>query len=193
MIRRQRKLIAGLKFPRRVAQRVAVSLDGPGREVFVNFRRFVQQGLQESARANRYLRQALQVLAESFHSSPAAFAGQCDDFLRRFRNLLPREAQEGLRGYREAMTAELLGSKVRRAADILRLAAGHGGKVLVFSQYEDTADLLSRELPKLTGLTVVRYPDHEGPDGGLKALEALRRFRHEAAASAWPRYARCRP
>ena len=184
MIRRPRRLIAELKFPRREAHRIAVALDPAAAELFGRFRAFVRDRLQGLARENRPLRHALQLLAESFHSSPAAFAGQCSDFLRRFRGLLPPDVGEQLRDFLGAVRPELLEGKVERAAEILRRVRASGGhnKVLVFSQYEDTAELLFRELGRRTGLPVVRYPGNEEADGGLKALEALHQLRTTAAA-----------
>src|SRR5262249_21252383 len=117
-----------------------------------------------AARQSRSLRHALQVLAESFHSSPAAFAGQCEELPRRFRKLLPAGVEGRLRHFQDLMTPELLSGKVGRAAEILRRSALEGGgKVLVFTQYDDTADGLVRDLPALTGLAVARYP---GPGEG---------------------------
>jgi ERCC4-related helicase len=182
MIRRQRRLIAGLKFPRRDATRMAVTLRPDAATLFAGFRRFVKERLQESARENRSLKHALQVLAESFHSSPAAFASQCSDFLRRFRALLPADVPDQLGSYQSAMNADMLDGKVACAARVLGEAAKLNSKVLVFTQYEDTADLLAEQLARRTGLSVVRYPSSESSGGGVKALEALHQFRESGNA-----------
>jgi len=177
MIRRQRRLIAGLRFPRRQAYRVAVSLDAAQRTVFDAFRNLMSRQLWTMAEENRSFRYALQVLVESFHSSPQAFRNHCEAFLRRFRSSLPADIEQPLERTRDAMTPSLLTGKIARAAEILKEAAGAAGhKVLIFTQYEDTVDLLHQQLPALTGLDIVRYPGHEETDSGEQALEALTRF-----------------
>jgi serine/threonine protein kinase/superfamily II DNA or RNA helicase len=182
MIRQQRRQIAGLKFPRREALRVGVDLAGPARQVFDDFRDLVVRELWPASKENRPLRHSLQVLVEAFHSSPRAFANLTQDLHRRFRKLLGPTVHGALVQFQERLTGDLVSAKVNRAAEILRRSAG-AGKVLVFSQYEDTAQMLARELPARTGLPVARYPGlDEADDGGTKALEALHAFRNHAAA-----------
>jgi serine/threonine protein kinase/ERCC4-related helicase len=183
MIRRERRLIQEMRFPRREAHCVAVDLTEGQRRDFAEFRAFAQERLWKLGGENRSFRHGLQTLVESFHSSPAAFAGQCETLLGRFRNLLPAEVQTRLRAFQRAMTPALLRGKVDRAAEILAGAVKAGGhKVLVFTQYEDTADLLYRQLPGLTGLEIVRYPGTDEDDGGNKAMLAVEAFRNTAVA-----------
>lgn len=177
MIRRQRRLIAGLKFPRRNAHKIKVKLEESQQTVFQGFRDLVTNDLWCLADENRYFRYSLQALVESFHSSPAAFHRECDDFLQRFQTLLADGVQRRLRTFRDKMTPSLLSGKIQQAADILAKAAGETShKVLVFTQYEDTADLLYQRLADLTGLEIVRYPSHEDADSSGKAIDILTRF-----------------
>src|SRR5207237_8946053 len=81
----------------------------------------------------------------------------------------------------QRMTPELLGEKLSRPCEILTKAtAVPGAKALVFTEYEDTADLLYRRIA-VTGLAVVRYPGEDVDDGGERAMEALREFQQSAA------------
>ncbi|GIW90003.1 MAG: hypothetical protein KatS3mg109_0435 [Pirellulaceae bacterium] len=181
MIRNTRRRIAELPFPRREAHRVPVLLPPEHRKVFTSFRTFVRGKLWQLAPQNGFFRRSLQVLVESFHSSPGAFARACDEFARHFHKIIQGEELNELRDFQRQMTGDLLAEKVLRAASILKhVTQLPDNKALVFTEYEDTADLLYRRL-LATGLPVVRYPGEDVDDGGERALEALREFQNRAA------------
>ena len=182
MIRNTRRRIAELPFPRREAFRISVELPAQHRKTFVEFRGFVCKELWQLAPQNAFFRRSLQVLVESFHSSPAAFARNCDEFMRGFRKMVESKTLDTLRGFQRRMTADLLDEKLSRACEILAKAtAVPGNKALVFTEYEDTAELLHRRIAA-TGLAVVRYPGEDVDDGGERAMEALREFQQSALA-----------
>ena len=180
MIRNTRRHIAELPFPRREAHRVAVELLPQHRKTFAEFRKFVRKQLSGIAKQNTFFCRSLQFLVESFHSSPEAFARACDEFARGFRNMVPGRTLETLRGFQRRMTSDLLGEKVARVCEILKKVTKEGNKVLVFTEYEDTANLLYQRIAA-SGLPVVRYPGEDVDDGGERAMEALRTFQHSAA------------
>ncbi len=181
MIRNTRRRIAELAFPRREAYRVPVQLPGQFHKTFVEFREFVRSELWRLAPQNAFFRRSLQVLVESFHSSPDAFARGCDVFVRDFRKMVQGNVLDRLRGFQDRMTPDLLDEKVSRTASILKQVAGlPDNKALVFTEYEDTADLLYQRLAAI-GLSVVRYPGEDVDDGGERAMEALLALQQSAA------------
>ncbi len=181
MIRNTRRSIAELPFPRREAHRVPVQLAPEHRKTFVDFRAFVRSQLWQLAPQNAFFCRSLQVLVESFHSSPDAFARGCDEFVRGFRNMIQGKVLDGLRVFQRRMTPDLLAEKLSRTTDIVaRVTATPENKALVFTEYEDTADLLYDRLAA-RGLPVVRYPGEDVDDGGERAMEALRIFQQSAA------------
>ena len=66
------------------------------------------------------------------------------------------------------------------ASEILRQLSQSGRKTLIFTQYEDTADLLFRTLSVQTGLRIVLYPFDDASEEGNKTLEVLQQFREDA-------------
>jgi serine/threonine protein kinase/ERCC4-related helicase len=181
MIRNTRRRIAELPFPRREACRVSVQLSPQHFQTFRDFRQFVRGELWKLALENPIFRRSLQILVESFHSSPEAFAHACDKFIRSFRKMVPSKVLDRLRDFQRQMTPDLLDAKVSQIANILKqITRVAGNKVLVFTEYEDTADLLYQHLAA-TGLSVVRYPHEDLDDGGERAMEALRAFQQSAA------------
>jgi serine/threonine protein kinase/ERCC4-related helicase len=181
MIRNTRRRIAELPFPRREAHRVPVQLPPQHRKTFADFRKFVRNQLWKLKPDNDFFRRSLQSLVESFHSSPNAFARCCDEFARSFRKLIQGKELETLRDFQRRMTQDLLTEKVSRTASILKQVTGTPeNKALVFTEYEDTADLLYQRLA-VTGLSVIRYPGEDVDDGGERAMEALRAFQQSAA------------
>jgi serine/threonine protein kinase/superfamily II DNA or RNA helicase len=181
MIRNTRRRIAELPFPRREAHRVSVQLPAQHRTTFGEFRQFVRSQLWRLAPQNAFFRRSLQVLVESFHSSPESFAHGCDEFVRGFRKMVQGNVLDTLRGFQRRMTPDLLAEKVSRTIDILiRVTETNENKALVFTEYEDTANLLYQRIAA-KGLSVVRYPGEDVDDGGERAMEALRAFQQSAA------------
>lgn len=181
MIRNTRRRIAELPFPRREAYRVPVQLPHQHRKVFIDFRTFVRSQLWQLAPQNTFFRRSLQILVESFHSSPDAFARGCDEFARSFRKMVQGKVLDTLRGFQRRMTRDLLAEKVSQTVNILKkVTRMRENKALVFTEYEDTADLLYQRLAA-NGLSVIRYPGEDVDDGGERAMEALRAFQESAA------------
>lgn len=88
---------------------------------------------------------------------------------------------DALRDFQRRMTPDLLAEKVKRTVDILsRVTATHENKALVFTEYEDTANLLYQHIAAKS-LSVVRYPGEDVDDGGERAMEAMRAFQQSVA------------
>lgn len=176
MIRNTRRRVAELPFPRRMAFRVPVQLRPEQQQLFLEFRTFVRSRLWQLNTENAYFRRSLQILVESFHSSPTAFASNCDGFIRSFRNILQSDVLETLRNFQRRMRLDLLAEKFSQTVSILQqLTTNFDNKVLVFTEYEDTAELLYRKIHG-AGLSVVRYPGEDVDDDGQQALDALNAF-----------------
>jgi serine/threonine protein kinase/ERCC4-related helicase len=181
MIRNTRRRIAELRFPHRVAYRVPVQLPANHHKTFADFRKFVSIQLWPVAPQNDFFRRSLQALVESFHSSPSAFTRACDQFIRSFRKLVKGEVLDTLRGFQRRMTPDLLSEKVSQTLTILeKVTQEPENKALVFTEYEDTAELLYLQLAA-AGLSVVRFPSEDVDDGGERAMQVLRVFQQSAA------------
>ena len=198
MVRNTRRRIQQLKFPRRVAYSIPVTVPPADQKLFREFRDFVRKELwgvtdaRASVDAHRGdgeltlgFREAVQELVESYHSSPAAFERHCGAFAERFdarrKGRKGSELRDRLLDFKRRMPRDFLRKKVDKVREILRLFVGRG-KFLVFTQYPDTAEKLYEELAGHGDLSVVLYPTREQDDGGDEAIAVLEKFDTEAQA-----------
>jgi SNF2 family DNA or RNA helicase len=168
---RNRRSTVGLSFTRRWARTERIPLFDGERQLYDDVARFVRRGLQAERSGKGLNRIVLITLQLALGSSAQAAAGMLRNLAAR-----PMPAEPGHGNLRElAERAERLpgGSKVAR---LLSLVEEFSDKMVVFTQFRATQDLLAKSLTE-QGHDVALF------HGGLSRLEkerAIERFRGPA-------------
>jgi len=144
MVRNIRSKVArDYPFPKRKARLYELEMSPKATEFYSRFRTFYQQGL-ENAR-NRRLLYEMGGLVERLCSSPAAFREAVRHLRWQTKRQLPKGFVRELQQFAANYPHELVEPKIRTALDLAQRYIANGHKVLIFSQFNETACHVYRE------------------------------------------------
>ena len=168
---RNRRSTVGLQFTSRHARTLAVPLSAGERNLYDSTAAFIRDGLRKDEAKNDLSRMALVTLQMALGSSSNAAASMLGNLLD--KRELPQGLRSRLTELHGAATAQHESAKTDR---LLRLLVDFPDKLVVFTQFRATQDMLVRRLRDAGIETAVFH-------GGLSRLEkeaAIEQFRESA-------------
>ena len=171
MVRNRRNNV-GLQFTRRFAKTEAVILGPAERTLYDSAAEMVRQGLRAQKKASDLNRMTLLTLQMALGSSAAAAAAMLDNLMD--KPILPAGQRQSLQAL--AASAGDLRAGGAKAIRLLRLLEEFPDKLVVFTQFRATQEMLRRQLSQ-AGHEVAMF------HGGLTRMEkesAIEQFRQSA-------------
>ncbi len=175
----RRKVVQDYPFPERDANTVLLALDPKATKFYLDFRDFYKRSLSKVS--NRHFLMRMGEIVERLCSSSEAFS-ELTNRLKRDRYVQKQLGQEFIRRlehFAVEYPSSLVEPKIRTTADILQPLTDQGERVLVFSQFNETARYIYRRMTQTNLRERCMLYDEQNP---LELrLKSLRDFRDSNA------------